>query len=201
MIGRGDGGGGDGGGGGAGSTLDVEVVDLEMREPPVRSAAPAPAVPRPDLAIVRAERPTVSFYRYLYDHVGGPWLWYERRQLSDQALAAAVQDPAVEVYVLYAAGVPAGYVELDRRAAGEVELAYFGLLPEFIGQGLGAYFLAWAIDRAWQGSARPARVWVHTCSLDHPRALGNYLSAGFREIRRTRLTIIDPRTLDLGFSP
>jgi GNAT superfamily N-acetyltransferase len=90
-------------------------------------------------------------------------------------------------------GVPAGYAELDCRHSGEIELAYFGLIPEFIGRGLGAYFLAWAVDRAWQ--REPRRLWVHTCSLDHPRALATYRAIGFAEYARESVRIADPRPL------
>ena len=76
-----------------------------------------------------------------------------------------------------AEGVPAGYAALDRRIEGEIELMQFGLMPEFIGQGLGQYFLQWTIDKAW--SYRPRRFWLHTCTKDHPAALPNYLKAGF----------------------
>lgn len=168
-------------------TLDVTIVYLEMWSRPER----APVAPRADAAVVRAHSPTVSYYRFLYDHVGGPWLWYERRQMNDRRLARIVQDPAVEVDVLQVGGVPAGYVELDGRVAGEIELAYFGLMPEFIGHGLGAFFLAWAVQRAWE--LGPRRVWVHTCSLDHPRALATYLRAGFGEYAREKIEIADPR--------
>ena len=143
--------------------------------------------------MVRAHSPTVSFYRYLYNEVGGPWLWYERRRMSDRRLAQLVQDPAIEVQVLQVGGVPAGYAELDRRTPGEIELAYFGLVPDFIGRGLGAYFLAWAVHRAWD--LAPRRLWVHTCSLDHPRALATYLGAGFAEYSRETVQILDPRAL------
>ena len=170
--------------------IDVTIHYLEMWSRP--HATPRDA-PRADVAVVRAERPTVAFYRYLYDRVGEPWLWYERRVMSDERLAAIVQDPAVEVQVLHAGGEPAGYAELDRRASGEVELAYFGLMPEFIGRGLGAYFLAWTVDLAWD--QEPRRLWVHTCSLDHPRALAAYRAAGFAEYARERVRIADPRPL------
>ena len=170
--------------------IDVTINYLEMWSRPEGSPRPAPL---PDVAIIRAARPTVAFYRYLYDRVGEPWLWYERRLMSDERLAAIVQDPAVEVHVLHTGGEPAGYVELDGRASAELELAYFGLMPEFIGRGLGAYFLAWAIDRAWD--QEPRRVWVHTCSLDHPRALATYRAAGFAEYAQERVRIADPRPL------
>jgi len=83
----------------------------------------------------------------------------------------------VAIYVLYVAGVPAGFVELDGRIAGAVELSYVGLMPEFVGRGLGGYLLDWAISAAWQ--MEPKRVWLHTCSLDHPSALPMYQRVGF----------------------
>ncbi len=162
----------------------VTVTYLEMTRPEQRSGAPGWAE---GVTIQRAERPTVSFYRYLYDTVGADWDWYERRRLSDDALAAIVHDDAVEVFVLYVRGVPAGYVELDRRVEGEVEIAYFGLIPEYIGRGLGPALLDWALERAW--SRRPRRVWLHTCSLDHPRALVVYRQAGFEEFDRQVVSV------------
>ena len=170
----------------------VTVTYLEMTSPDQRSAVPAWGEP---ITIQRAERPTVSFYRYLYDTVGADWDWYERRRLSDEALAAIVHDDAVEVYVLYVRGVPAGYVELDRRVDGEVEIAYFGLMPDYIGRGLGPALLGWALERAW--SYGPRRVWLHTCSLDHPKALAVYRRAGFEVYDREVLSV-DTELLDLA---
>ena len=152
----------------------VTVTYLEMTSPAQRRGAPG--WPEP-VTIQRAERPTLSFYRWLYDTVGADWDWYVRRRLSDDALAAIIHDDAVEVHVLYVRGVPAGYVEFDRRVEGEVEIAYFGLMPDWIGRGFGPALLAWALERAW--SCGPRRVWLHTCSLDHPKALAVYRRAGF----------------------
>lgn len=157
---------------------EVVITYLEMhaRPPGLQLAAPADG-----LTVVQANPPTISFYRYLYNTVGGDWHWLDRRALTDQALGAIVQNPRVETHVLYESGTPAGYAELDRRTAGEIELAYFGLIPDFIGRGLGTYLLDWAIDRAW--SYRPQRFWVHTCTLDHAKALPNYIRAGFRQYK------------------
>ena len=160
---------------GARRTVATLVTCLEMTAPPPRTARRAP---RPDLEIRRARSPTVSFYRYLYAAVGEPWTWTVRRCLSDAELAAILGDPRVEVNVLWVGGVPAGYAELDRRAPPDIELAYFGLIPEFIGQGMGGYLLDWAIHHAWR--MRPRRLWVHTCDLDHPAALGFYQRFGIR---------------------
>ena len=168
--------------------LDVVITYLEMLAAPKRVPHPAP---KRKLALLRAESMPVHFYRYLYEVVGEPWLWYERRMLDDEALAQAIQDERVDIYVLYADGVPAGYAELDRRMEGEIELAYFGLVPDFIGQGLGRYLLDWTIDTAWRHS--PRRLWLHSCNLDHPRALQTYQKAGFVPYRQEQKTIDDPR--------
>ena len=168
--------------------LRVEVICLEMAAPPVRAPLPAPVA---GLRLVRAERPTVSFYRYLYNTVGERWLWSERRRLNDGELAAIVQDSRVEVLVLYAAGVPAGYAELDRRSGPAVDLAYFGLIPEFIGRGFGPYLLDRAIAAAWTGGA--SRLSVHTCYLDHTKALPLYQRMGFVPVRRATIMLPDPR--------
>ncbi|APR85544.1 Histone acetyltransferase HPA2 [Minicystis rosea] len=172
--------------------IESVITHLEMLSPP---ASPPRPPPRAGLAVEQAVRPTVSFYRYLYDTIGEPWLWGDRRKLSDAALAAIVQDPAVAVHVLRVDGVPAGYAELDGRVPGEIELAYFGLIPEFIGQKLGPYLLDWAIRTAW--ARGPKRVWVHTCTLDHPGALAMYERAGFVIFKRETEVGDDPRALGL----
>ena len=159
--------------------IETTVTYLEMDQRPTR---PTVAAPSGKLAILRAEKPTASFYRYLYDAVGEAWNWTDRRVIGDDALTAIIGDPKVEIYVLYVGGVPAGFAELDRRIEGEVELVYFGLLPDFAGRGLGRYFLDWALHAAW--SSEPRRVWVHTCDLDDPRALPIYQRAGFAAYQR-----------------
>ena len=178
-------------------TVPVTVTYLEMTSPAQRAASPGRAEPT---AVLRAERPALSFYRYLYDTVGADWNWYARRQLSGEALAAIIHDDRVEVFVLYVRGVPAGYVELDRRVEEAVEIAYFGLMPEYIGRGLGPFLLDWALGRAW--SYRPRRVWLHTCSLDHPKALAVYQRAGFvvydRQVEQVDAALLDLSRQDRG---
>ena len=172
--------------------IDVVVTHLTMSAAPKRPPTP---VPPGRLALLRAEAPTVSFYRYLYDTVGEPWFWYERRKLDDAALAAIIGDPRVEIHVLYAGGVPAGYSELDRRAEPDIAIAYFGLVPQFIGRGLGAYLMNWTVDAAWQH--RPRRLTVNTCTLDHPKALALYQRVGFVPERQEAIRIDDPRLAGL----
>lgn len=91
--------------------------------------------PREGLAVVHARRPTVPYYRILYDAVGRDYDWTSRKKLSDAELSVLLNAPRLEIHVLMADGVPAGFAELDRRIEGEIELVQFGLLPEFIGQG------------------------------------------------------------------
>lgn len=179
------------GAGGAKPTLTVVRTYLELRE---RSRLFHPPRPAAQLAVLRAHPISVPFYRFLYNTVGAPWLWYERRQMSDEALAAHLNDPAVEVYVLYVSGQPAGYAELDKRALPpDIELAYLGLTPEHIGRGLGPFFLRLMIDQAWQDA--PERLWVHSCNLDHPKAIQLYQRAGFVPYRQESKVIDDPRPL------
>jgi GNAT superfamily N-acetyltransferase len=146
---------------------------LEMLAP---AAIEMPA-PLPGIRVERLHAPTVEAYRSLYNRVGELFHWTDRNRMPDDDLLRIIGDKAVEIDVLYVDDEPAGYVELDRRTEGQIELAYFGLFPQFIGRGLGKYFLAWAVARAW--SFGPRRVWVHTCDLDHAAALPNYLRAGF----------------------
>lgn len=168
--------------------LEDVITYLEMLERPAGRRFPAPIE---KLALMRAENSTVSFYRYLYDTVGEPWLWFERRLIDDTALAAQIRKATVEIFVLYVRGVPAGFFELDIAAPHETKLCYFGLIPDFIGRRLGPYLLQAAIDQAW---SRPiGRFWLHTSTFDHPKALSVYQRAGFAVYARRPVSFDDPR--------
>lgn len=169
--------------------LDFTVTFLEMEERP--SLIPVHPPHRTQVALMRAHRPTLSFYRFLYNGVGEDWNWWYRRQMSDSDLSAILEDDLIEIFVLYVEGVPAGYFELDRREELTVDLAYFGLLPQFVGRKLGPYLLYQAIELAW--SYEPERLTVNTNTMDHPRALPLYQKFGFRPYRQEKQTIQDPR--------
>lgn len=153
--------------------MSLATTYLEMF-PSRPGDAPAPIA---GVTVVHARNPTVAYYRFLYDAVGRDWNWRSRKNLPDEELAKIIHDPRDELHVLFIDGVPAGFAELDRRIANEIELKQFGLMPEFIGRGLGRYFLQWTIAKAT--SYGPRRFWLHTCTDDHPAALPNYLRAGF----------------------
>jgi GNAT superfamily N-acetyltransferase len=159
---------------GAKRRIPMTVTFLRMDSKP--SALPPPQ-PRGKVAILRASQPPVHFYRYLYDTIGDSYYWVDRRRLNDNELSEILQHPQVELYVLYAEGVPAGMAELDMRDANTGQLAYFGLMPESLGKRLGYFFLYHACMNAW---ARPiSKLLVNTCTLDHPRALPLYQRMGF----------------------
>lgn len=164
----------------------TEVVRtyLEMSDPAQLRAA------RGDDPRVRMEHVghcPASFYRYLYLAVGERWHWRDRAEWSDARIRERLDDPHVSLGVMYVEGAPAGWVELERHDDGAVEIAYFGLLPEYAGRGLGKRFLTWAVERAWSGGA--SRVWLHTCTLDSPHALPNYLARGFRQTGTERYEV------------
>jgi ribosomal protein S18 acetylase RimI-like enzyme len=174
-------------------TLEVVITHLEMTAPPAGPAARAPAL---KLAVLRAERIALPFYRFLYAEIGRDWIWHVRRphEMTDAALAAALHDDAVDVFVLYASGQPGGFVELDRRRhPAEIEIRYIGLMPWLIGRGAGPFLLDWAVREAWRHG--PGRLAVNTCNLDHPRALAMYQRAGFAPVRQETRVELDPRPL------
>jgi GNAT superfamily N-acetyltransferase len=154
--------------------VDAVRTYLEMTEPPHERR------PFPDSScrLERMRSCPASFYRYLYAEVGRPWHWLERLPWSDELIRAHLSQKGLEIWALYCEGSPAGFAELKRDSDFNVELAYFGLLPEFIGRRLGGAFLGAVLAEAWRPGT--VRVWLHTCTLDHPGALSNYLARGFR---------------------
>ncbi|MCM8729465.1 GNAT family N-acetyltransferase [Hephaestia sp. GCM10023244] len=167
--------------------LATIVTTLEMiRRPPLRP------IPESPLQLVRWERPDADKYRTLFRRVGAPWLWFSRLVMADATLLAIIHDPEVAVFaVVDRGGVEVGMLELDYRYAAQCELSYVGLVPELAGHGHGRWLMAQALALAWRRGI--TRVWVHTCSLDHPSALGFYRASGFTPIRRTIETFADPR--------
>jgi len=130
-----------------------------------------------DLEIKQVKIPCPEYNRFLYSAVGRVWNWFEKLSWTEKQWQEHVNQPGLETWVGYVSGTPAGYFELDKQSNNNVEILYFGLLPEFIGRGLGGHLLTAAVRRAWATGAK--RVWVHTCSLDHPAALANYKARGF----------------------
>ncbi len=169
----------------------VEVVTyLEMT---VRPGLPEGAGD----ALRRVPAPDPGWYRALFRRVGEPWLWFGRLGLDDAALGSALADPGCEIYVAGTAGEEIGLVELDRKNPAEVEIVYFGLVPEAVGRRLGRGLMEAALAHAWRPETR--RVWLHTCQFDHPGAYRFYLRAGFVPYATRIVVGDDPRVS--GFLP
>ena len=157
--------------------IAIHVWHLEMTDNPGSSGSGE--VSREEKYDLRQSHvPLPELNRFLYAAVGAPWTWYMRLQWSWQEWFDFLAKDSVQTWVAYIDATPIGYFELEAQANGAVEIAYFGLLPEFVGKGYGGGLLEDAIDKAWQMAS--ARIWLHTCTLDHPNALPNYLRRGFR---------------------
>jgi len=163
------------------------VTYLELRAPP--HLLPTPTMS--DFAVRRVLQPDLDWYRKLYRVIGEPWLWFSRLRLSDDELRTILHDPAVDVFALSHAGEDHGLLEFDRRRFPDIELSFFGVTPALIGKGAGRALLQHCLPLAWQHN--PRRVWLHTCTSDHPGALAFYLKAGFAPYKRAVEISDDPR--------
>jgi GNAT superfamily N-acetyltransferase len=153
-------------------SVQVTTWFLQMTDP---GRLPPRPDPIPDLEIRRAELASPELSRALYTAVGSDWYWLDRLGWSWDRWMEWLDRPELETWVAYLRGTPAGFFELE-QAGGDVEIASFGLLPAFIGRGIGTRLLDFALRRGWE--LAPARVWVHTCSLDGPAALRTYQRRG-----------------------
>jgi GNAT superfamily N-acetyltransferase len=160
------------------SSIEVTRTYLQMCDPSELLGA------RTDDERIRIERMhqcPASFFRYLYVEVGRNYHWIDRLPWTDADIVAHLSQPEISFWLMTADSATAGYFELRRCEDGSVEVAYFGLLPEFIGRGLGKHLLTCAVEQAWAEGAN--RVWLHTCTLDDPAAMPNYLKRGFRAFK------------------
>ena len=167
------------------------VTSLQMLAPP-------PAAPPAKSALRLAHWPAPvdrDAYRTLFRAIGEPWLWTGRLVMDDEALAAILDAPTTQVHVACRRdGTPVGLLELDFSAPGDCEIVYFSLVPGMTGSGHGAWLMAHALRLAW---GTVTRVWVHTCTLDHPAALGFYQRQGFVPFERWVEVYSDPRAAGL----
>lgn len=167
------------------ATIDQTITYLEMTAPEQLLAADRAAPPL-ELEPVRASRP--ELVRSTYLRIGEPHQWISRVEWTPERWREHLERADVLCLLARVEAEPAGLVELELQRAGEVEITVFGLLPEFVGRGLGGELLTAAARSAWEarapGHPRTRRVWLHTSSLDHPHALRNYERRGFRVFRR-----------------
>jgi len=167
------------------------VTTLEMTARPL----PGP-LPEAPLRLTRWERPDAERYRTLFRRVGGPWLWFSRLAMREADLLSIIHDPRVELFAaIDRRGIEVGMLELDFRESKACEIGYFGLVPELAGKGHGRWLMAQALALGWRRGIE--RVWLHTCTLDHPSALNFYRRQGFTPIGRAVETFPDPRLIGL----
>jgi GNAT superfamily N-acetyltransferase len=161
------------------SETPVITYYLEMQSPD----ALRPARFVDDLDIVEIRNKQYQFNRFLYRFIGKTWQWTDKLSWTTEQWREYVASERQRTWVAYCGGAIAGYYELLGDDLGNTEIIYFGLSEAYIGNGLGGYLLTHAIRSAWEWPAT-RRVWVHTCTLDHPAALGNYLARGMTLYRQ-----------------
>jgi GNAT superfamily N-acetyltransferase len=162
------------------------VTHLEMTSHPAVRSDPASA-----WTLRRVEVPPLDWFRDLYRRVGEEWLWFSRIRMPNAELAARLHAPQLEVYALVDGARDEGLLELDFRIPGQCEIGMFGVTAKLVGTGAGRWLMNRALEIAW---SRPVtRVWLHTCTFDHPAALAFYQRSGFRPFRRQVEVADDPR--------
>jgi GNAT superfamily N-acetyltransferase len=163
------------------------VTYLEMTERP----KPRP-MPDSPLRIVGWRDPDPAKYRQLFERVGSHWLWFSRLAMDDGRLRLEMQEVHA---VIDRSGIEIGMVELDFRQSGQCLIRFLGLVPQLAGRGHGKWLFAQTLALAWRPGI--TRVYVNTCTLDHPAALPSYLKAGFKPFRRALESFPDPRLTGL----
>jgi GNAT superfamily N-acetyltransferase len=185
----------------AGETVDLEGTQVEVTRTYLqltdRGQLNAARGNDPIVRVEQIKDCPASFYRYLYAEVGRLYHWVDRLPWTDDQIRAHLARDEVTLWLMHRAGAPAGYFELERHQDGSTEIAYFGLLQESIGRGLGKHLLTEAVEKGWESGAD--RVWLHTCTLDDPAALPNYLKRGFTPFKQERyVTTVSAAELERG---
>ena len=171
--------------------LPTVVTCLQMLQRPIN----CDPIERPEFQLVSHPTPNLDWYLELYRHVGASWLWSWRLALPREELAHIVHDARVEVFSLVYRGSEEGLLELDFRTDHECELKLLGVGPTLIGKGAGHWLMRHALRKAWSNAID--RMWLHTCSMDHPAALEFYIRSGFSPYRRYIEIAADPRPMGL----
>jgi RimJ/RimL family protein N-acetyltransferase len=160
--------------------LEITTTHLELRSPEQHRPGREPPA---GLTVRRVDHPSPALNHFFFVEVGRPFRWYSRLGWDYEDWRRWVERPQVVTAIGYLDGTPIGYYELEQQQENaSVEILFFGLLPAFLGQGLGGPFLSVTVEDAW--ALGPERVWLHTCTEDHPAALANYRARGFTVFAR-----------------
>jgi len=166
------------------SSTKVTRTYLEMRGPSQLQGALSDD---PRIRVEQVHECSSPFFRYLYVEVGRNYHWIDRLTWTDEDIARYLLQAEISLWLMTYDGKTAGYFELRKCEDGSSEIAYFGLLEDFLGRGLGRHLLTCAAEQAWADGAN--RVWLHTCTLDDPAAMPNYLKRGFRPFKTETYSI------------
>lgn len=159
----------------------VTVTYLEMNS--IKNFRPK-TLENPDLAVRRVGIPNPAVNHFFFVNVGRPFLWYSRLKWTYRDWENRISRENISTWIGYDKDSPVGYGELEKQAS-EVEISFFGLLPQFIGRGLGGWFLSEIILAGWALGAE--RIWLHTCTSDHRAALSNYINRGFTVYKEVKI--------------
>ena len=182
----------------AGTEVDYVVTYLQMDARPDWGWPHLPA--GSGAALLKAETPPNWYFLSLYVAVGRHYVWEDKHAAAPEALGAWLRSDAMSLYTLIEHGWPQGFFMLEQLDDGTTDLAFFGLVPEAVGKGLGTWLLKTAILTGWDMPGTE-RLSVNTCTLDHPRALAHYQRHGFAPIRRASRTRVLARDRDLSLIP
>jgi len=157
------------------SQFEVTVWHLEMTDPgQLRPAYES----EPELEYRQSRVCLPGFGLFLNNAVGAAYHWKMRTRWTDQDWHHFWERPELQVWVAYLDGTPIGFFELEADGEGNTEILKFGVIAEFVGKGFGGRMLTHAVRLAWESGAE--RIWLHTCSLDHPHARNHYEARGFQ---------------------
>ena len=135
--------------------------------------------PHDDLKIEKLETENFQINKFFYKQIGKSYSWKDRLVWTDNQWMKYVNNKNVHTYILKKNADFVGFFELIyHQSKKEIEIAYFGILPEYFENGFGGFMLTEAIKCSFSFNVN--RVWVHTCSLDHSNALKNYLARGMK---------------------
>ena len=146
-----------------------------------------------NLEVILEKEPTVDLCKFLYKEVGRDFFWRDRLKWSDQNWLNYISNDFFKLYILKQNNKLAGYYELlyDPKIP-SMEISYLGIFKEFFGKGIGGHLLTDAILNSFNQKIN--KVWVHTCTLDHPNALKNYIARGMK-IFKTEKIFFNPENL------
>ena len=169
------------------TTYHLEMSSRDELQPPAPAAV--------EYEVIRVEIPCPELNWFLHDAVGVEFRWGGRGHWGREEWTEYVDRPELETWVAYVRGTPAGYYELEKQDDGSVRIECFGLRRSFFGQGIGGSLLSKGIERCWDMGAN--RVWLTTCTHDHPHALQNYQARGFKLLKETTAPANEPRVSGL----